>query len=111
MSAAERGTVKGAVSHAVAATTLNLQRRIGDVAHSAARAAASPPKSHSGRGGRRARIGTEKSAIPHTAAKVRIVPTEKTWAGAAKNRISAESPMAWAWPMGRSKKRVAMKIP
>ncbi len=111
MSAADSGTESGAVSHAPAATMLNRQKRIGAVAHSAASAAANPDQSHSGREGSRARIGSEKAPIPQTAANVSSVPTEKRVEGAPRNRTSAESPIACAAPIGRSRSRVARNVP
>ena len=49
--------------------------------------------------------------MPQTAANVRIVPTENIAAGSARNRTSAERPMACAEPMGRSRRRVRRKTP
>jgi hypothetical protein len=67
----------GAVSHAPAATTLNRQKTMGAVAICAASETASPPKSHPGRSGKSARIGSVKRAMPQTAANVRTQPTER----------------------------------
>ena len=75
MRPAASGIEKGAVSHAPAETTLNRQRRIGDVAICAATAAAKPEKRKAGLAGRTLRIGCVKPAMPETAANVSTVPT------------------------------------
>ena len=52
-----------------------------------------------------------RAPIPQTAAKVSSVPTEKIVEGAPRNRTSAESPIACAAPIGRSRSRVARNVP
>ena len=107
----ESGIASGAVSHAPAATTLNLQKSIGAVAHSRGqrgREAREEPRRPRRAAARRMGLREERDAAdrPRTSAR----PDREDLAGAPANRTSAESPIACAPVIGRSSSRVARKI-